>query len=234
MPARPSLSEDYLATVTGEVAALRAQLPAIRKAGRLLANSWRGSGCLFVTKTNHTMYTELVGRAGGPVAVRVLDDGGARYDEELSALPDVRRGDVILVYSNRGNNNKTGSIIALARALGAHVIALTQVGYERYAAPLPGSAKRGTADAVIDIGGVIGDAALALPASGVRICPTSGVTGVATAWAIVAAACEFLAEEGREPVMLRSIQYADAIAVNRRAQSAWQTRRVRRETQEEQ
>jgi uncharacterized phosphosugar-binding protein len=227
------LDEVYLATAIRELQALRAsQLPAIRRAGDLLADTWRGTGCLFVARTNHTLHTELVGRAGGPVRMQVLDDGGASYDEEVRSLPDVRPGDLILVHSNCGNVRKTASIVALARGAGVHTVALTQVDYER---GVPETADRAglqllhqAADVTVDLGGVLGDAALDVPGSPVPICPTSGVTGVAAAWAIIARACRVLAAEGAPPPMLRSVQLPGAVEDNAGARAAWQTARAER------
>lgn len=219
--------EGYLTEAVAELEALKAQRPAIRRAGRLLAEVWRGSGCLFIAPTGHSLHTELTGRAGGPVQAQALDLRGARYYEEVRSLGSVRPGDMILIHSNCGNTPQIRSVVTLAHAMGVPVVALTQVAYERHVAMQPGAGVmlHETADITVDLGGVVGDAALELPGVPVPVCPTSGVAGAAAAWAIVAAACELLSAEGRAPAMLRSVQLPDAIAFNAEATAAWRARR---------
>ncbi len=214
------MKDDDLATVYLRVGVrelntlLERQLPQIRQAGHMLADTWASGGCLFASHTNHVLTTELANRAGGPVRMLALDHGGTPGNMDSPGLVDVQAGDLILIHSNCGSGAREGSIVAHARHLGAKTVALTQVVYEQSALVSSnhssGRMLHELADATIDIGGVVGDAAIRVLGCETPICPTSGLTGVAAAWAIVAAAAEVLTGRGQTTPFFRSAQMPGA------------------------
>lgn len=222
-----SLVRRYLDEAASAVTRLqRDDNPHVLAAARLLARSWSGGGRLLVAKTNHTLHEELVERAAGPVAVALLDDGGARYDECIREIPGARPEDVILIHSNCGTTAKTVSIAFAARNMGIPTIALTQLPFETSemvrAEHPSGQRLHEVCDVVVDLGGVPGDGALSIPGSQVRVAPLSGVVGVAAAWAIIAGACDLLAREGAVLRVLDSVQMPGAAERNRAVIGRWQ------------
>ena len=227
-----TLAEAYLQAALEDLERLRrTQLDAIDVAADHVATAWRRGGWLFVARTQHSLHSELVGRASGPVAARVLDDGGATHDELVESLPDVRPGDVVLIHSNCGSTRKTVSIAESATRQGAISIALTQVAFERSdlvrCAHPSGRLLHEVADLTVDLGGVVGDGALGVPGTELTVGPTSGVTGAAAAWSIVARACERIAEDGGEPLVLRAVQLPNAEDHNRAAIARWAEKEAR-------
>lgn len=220
------LMRRYLDEVSSAVARLRNEdSDHVMAAARLLADSWSAGGRLLVAKTNHTLHEELVGRASGPVAVVPLDDGDARYDECVGDLPGATRKDVILIHSNCGTTAKTVSIAIMARDMGISTIALTCLPFEASdlvrAEHPSGKRLHEVCDVVVDLGGMPGDGVVSVPGSQVRVAPLSGVLGVAAAWAIIAAACDLLAREGKELRVLDSVQLPGAAERNRLVLDRW-------------
>lgn len=223
------LAESYLQAALDDLKLLRrTQLLAIGAAANSVAAAWRDGGWLFVARTQHSLHTELVGRASGPVAVRVLDDAGASHDQLVESLPQVHPSDVVLIHSNCGSTPKTVSIAEAANRQGATTIALTQVAFERSDLIRPAHASgrllHEVAEVTVDLGGSVGDGALRIPGTQVAVGPTSGITGVAAAWSIIARACEILAADGTDPLVLRAVQLPDADDHNQAAMARWAER----------
>lgn len=213
------LSEAYLAAALEQLVELQStQLPAIRRAADLLADTWRDGGRLLVARTHHTLHGELLNRAGGPVAAAVLDDGGATHEQMVEHLPNVQTGDLVLVHSNCGSTRKTVSIAEAARRQGAATVALTQVGFEQSELVRPerpsGRFLHEVADVTVDLGGVVGDGAVEIPGTQASVGPTSGLTGIAAAWAIIVGSCELLAADGASTPILKAVQLPGAEAHN--------------------
>jgi uncharacterized phosphosugar-binding protein len=226
------MAEQFLEAAQAEIHALvSVQLPKIRKAAVLVADSWERGGCLQVSRTQHSLHTELVDRASGPVACKMLAGSDGPHDRCVTELGEVAAQDVILIHANCGNTAKAVSIAMLARKRGIATIALTQVEFET--APdvrsehSTGALLHEVADVTVDLGGVVGDGSLEVPRQALTVAPTSGLTGVAAAWAIVARACELLALRGGRPLILRSVQLPGAEAHNQAATHAWRDLRRR-------
>ena len=178
---------------------VRSQLPAIERAGATLAESLAGGGRIWVAQTSHYLHHEATHRAGGFLAVHVLES------------PDeVRRGDSVLIGITAG---AAGEIVDLAlglQARGAAVVAITQLEFERHA-DLPATHETGrrlsdVADVHIDIGGPYGDGELELegPGAPLHILPSSGVTSLFVLWMILAEIVVRLDALGLMPLVYES------------------------------
>jgi uncharacterized phosphosugar-binding protein len=179
---------------------VREQLPATQAAGRAVADAIVGGHRVWVTQTSHTLHTEATRRAGGFMAVHVLDDDAA-----------IEAGDVVLAGTSAGTFDSIVETALVARARGAVVVSLTQLPFERDAR-MPSAHPSGRrlseiADIVVDLGGPFGDGEFDLPdADGreVQVIPSSGVTGVLALWMIFAEALDLLVSRGTPPLVWQS------------------------------
>ncbi|MEU4390490.1 SIS domain-containing protein [Kribbella sp. NPDC023855] len=205
--------------------AVGTQLPAVREAGRVVADAL-GAGrtfWVFGTGHSHLIAEELYGRAGGLASVRaVLEPGLMLHEgllkssllERLGGLADVllqvneiAAGDVVLVVSNSGRNAVPVEFAVGARAAGAKVVALTSLAHsEAVESRAPGGQRLfEVADVVIDNCGVPGDALIEVDGSPERTGATSTVVGALLAQALVVEVVTLLAERGHTPDVLRSL-----------------------------
>ena len=214
----------------------------IEDAARVLSCAWRKGGILAVARTNHVLHDELIRRAGGPIAVAELEEDaeaslialdGTQLDRVVYRLTNVRQDDVVLVHVNAGTSRHAVDLALQARAVGARSIALNQLAYERASEARHPSGKRlaDVADVTVDLGGEIGDAAIAITGLDAKVAPTSGVTGTAAAWAIIARACEILAGEGLSVPIFQSMHEPGAPERNDQLVRNWRTMRAGRSRQ---
>ena len=182
------------------------QAEPIARAAEILAASWESGGRLLIAKTHHALHHEATLRAGGPVAVDVLDDVST-YDDAQELL-NLRAGDVVVIHSNSGTHGKAVGIALLAREGGAQTIGLAQLPYSlspfsKVGHPR-GRAFTDVVDVHVDLGGDVGDASIDVPGSELGVAPTSGVTGFAAFWMIVAHAYEIMLTHGKRLVLRES------------------------------
>lgn len=129
------------------------------------------------------------------------------------------RSDLVLVHANNSAAVKPVSIAEQACVRGAQVVLLTQPAWDGSEEVLDRSRQgvlRGLAAVTIELSGPVGDAALTLPGSNESLAPTSGVSAVAAAWAIIARAAQVLATEDAEPRFLRIVHLRGAAEWNAR------------------
>jgi uncharacterized phosphosugar-binding protein len=197
----------------------REQMPAIERAGGAVAESIGAGHRVWVTKTTHCLHDEVTFRAGGLMAVHILDDPVA-----------IETGDVVLIGTNAGTTFLTVEIALIARERGATVVALTQLPYETDPAVVPehpsGKRLHECADVVVDLGGQVGDGVLALPGEGLRIMPGSGVAVLLAGWMILAEAVARLIAAGKTPLLWQSMQMTGATARNTALLSAYHRSRI--------
>jgi uncharacterized phosphosugar-binding protein len=184
----------------------REQLSAIERAGAMVAEAIGGGHRVWVSKTTHCLHDEVTYRAGGLMAIHILEDPIV-----------IDAGDVVLIGTNAGTTTLTVETALIAHERGARVIALTQMAYEadpRVIAEHPSGTKlHEHADVLIDLGGQLGDGELAMP-DGMRIMPGSGVATLLAAWMILAEAIDRLQQAGKTPLMWESMQLTGATAGN--------------------
>ena len=222
--------------VAGELVArlLDDEWPNIRAAAELVADTLFARAIVhaFGTGHSHMLAEELYYRAGGLVDVRpILFEGlmlhaSAPLSTSLERLPGlaaallddhpIRPGDVLIVASNSGSNAVTSELARLARDAGARVIAVTSLRHATSSTARATALPRlhELADVVIDNGGCVGDAAVAIDGLDSRVAPTSTVVGAAIVNAIEAEAVGILVERGAAPEIFASSNVEGGDAVN--------------------
>lgn len=176
----------------------------------------------FGTGHSHMLAEELYYRAGGLVRVRpILFEGlmlhsSATLSTSLERLPGlaatllddhvVEAGDVVIVASNSGSNAVTSEIASGVRERGATVVAITSLNHATSTEALNSGRPRlhELADVVIDNGGIVGDAAVAIDGFEQRVAPTSTVVGAAILNAVVAETVQRLVIAGHHPEVYTS------------------------------
>lgn len=212
-------ARDYAAVVVPRITRMIAsQTAAIEEAGRAVATAIGDGHRVWVTQTSHTIHTEATHRAGGLMAVHVLEDLGT-----------VERGDVVLVGTSAGTTAGPIDLALGARERGATVIALTSVAFEndpRVASEHPtGQSLHQAADVVVDLGSPYGDGEFELAGTGVQILPSTGATGVVALWMIFAEAVSLLEAAGRTPLVWQSNLLPGAIERNAAVHSGYERTR---------
>jgi uncharacterized phosphosugar-binding protein len=235
--AEPSPGRRYLEVARDLVdRLLDAEWQNIRAAAELVADALAGGGCVhaFGTGHSHMLAEELFYRAGGLVRVRpILFDGlmlhvSASMGTALERLPGLAEalladhlmaaGDVVVIASNSGSNAVTLELAAAVHARGARIIAVTSLSHatspDARATALPRLHEQ--ADVVIDNGGCVGDAAIAIDGLDRRVAPTSTVVGAAILEAVVAEAAGILVGRGITPEVFVSANVEGGDAANAR------------------
>jgi len=186
----------------------RDQRPAIEQAGAAVAEAIGAGHRVWVAKTTHCLHDELTFRAGGLMAIHILDDPIA-----------IDAGDVVFIGTNAGTTVQTVQTAMIARARGATSVALTQLPYETDPSVIPDhpSGKRlyEVADIVVDLGGQLGDGEQQSPDGTFRILPGSGVAVLLAGWMIVAEAVARLVAAGKPPLLWQSMQVTGAHTRNK-------------------
>lgn len=197
---------------------LETQADAIAKTTNAIADALASGGTLFTFGTGHShmLAEELFYRAGGLVKVHPIFDeplmlhvGASRsskmerlegYAKTLLELtPDMRAGDVLLLFSNSGRNAVPIELALAAKEKGVVTACITNLKHTKSCTSRHASGKRlfEVCDIAIDNCGCIGDAAIAV---GKYMCsPTSTVVGAAILEAIVCGVVEQMLAEGKDP-----------------------------------
>jgi uncharacterized phosphosugar-binding protein len=188
----------------------------------------------FGTGHSHMLAEELFYRAGGLVRVSpILFEGLMLHSsawlstrlERLPGLADallddhrVDDGDVVVVASNSGSNAVTSELVQGIQARGAIVIAITSLNHATSTEARENGRPRlhELADVVIDNGGVVGDAAIAIAGFDQRVAPTSTAVGAAILNAVVAETVQRLVDRGTTPEVYSSSNTSGGDAANSR------------------
>ena len=197
-PADEASARTFGALALARVAWLvETQTGAIERAASLVAAAIANGHRIWVTQTSHTFHLEATHRAGGLMAVDVLED-----PESIQA------GDAVLLGTSAGTSAGTIQLAITARERGAVLISFSQVAFEtdlRIPRDHPsGRVLHELADVFVDLGGPFGDGEFALTGTDVRIIPSSGVTGVVALWMLLAEVVRLLGEGDRVPLVWQS------------------------------
>lgn len=232
-----SAGREYLATASALIDRVaNVEWPNLAAAAEALAAALAAGRTLhaFGTGHSHMLAEELYYRAGGLVRVNpILFEGlmlhsSARMSTSLERLPGlaeallgehpVQAGDVVIVASNSGSNAATAELVSGVRERGATVIAITSIAHATSSAARETGYPRlhEIADIVIDNGGVVGDAAIAIEGFDQRVSPTSTVVGAAILNAIVAETVQRLVAAGITPEVYTSSNTSGGDAANSR------------------
>ena len=203
---------------------LEHEMPNIRAAAELVTESCRQGGRFYVFGAGHShmVAEELYLRAGGLALVHgilppelMLHEMPNKstylermegYAQALVELHRVEARDTILVISNSGRNAVPVEMCLAAKARGAKVIAMTSLQHAASCASRHSSGKKlyELADVTIDNWGEPGDAAF--PIEGLDSCigPTSSITGITIAQALVCQVVDNLVRAGLNPPVFKS------------------------------
>ena len=131
---------------------------------------------------------------------------------------DLKAGDVIFLISNSGRNAVPVEMCLAAKAKGASVIAMTSMKHSSGCASRHSSGKKmyEIADVTIDNWGEPGDAAFPIEGLDTPIGPTSSLTGITIAQALVCQVVDNLVKAGIEPPVFKSSNVDGGDAHNNR------------------
>jgi uncharacterized phosphosugar-binding protein len=231
--ARQVTAANYAARVQDVLgSAVNEELPAVREAARLVADSWSAHGIFYVFGSGHShMFgEEAFYRAGGAVRVcpilkpaHMLHEGAVHstvLERQSGHAESVLRGyrldgdrDVMLIVSNSGANPLPLEVAEAVKARGMPLIAITS---RRYAAAIdrPGPRLHDLADVIVDNHCPPGDALVALgpglPSAG----PSSTVVGMTMLNAIIVEALGVQLRRGETPEVFMSANMPGAAEHN--------------------
>ena len=179
---------------------------------------------------------EIVGRAGGLVAIGSIPDPTAGFIENLvgygTALVqrydrqyELRPGEVVIVISNSGKNSAPLEVALHARSKGCIVVGLTSLAMSSTAKTVhPGGKKlHELSDYVLDNGGVPGDTVMTLTPE-IMTGPTSTFIGASLLNWLMLSVMEWMRDHGHPLPVLRSQNIPGAIEHNRQVGAAYKHR----------
>ena len=203
---------------------LEHEMPNICKAADLVTESCRQGGKFYVFGSGHShmVAEELYLRAGGLALVHAILppelmlhempnkstylERVEGYAQALVELHRVDEKDTLMVISNSGRNAVPVEMCLAAKAKGARVIAMTSMQHSAGCTSRHSSGKKmyEIADVTIDNRGEKGDATFPIEGLDTCIGPTSSVTGIAIAQALVCQVVDNLVKAGLEPPVFKS------------------------------
>ncbi|YCK38518.1 sugar isomerase domain-containing protein [Actinomadura sp. ATCC 39365] len=211
------------------------QLPAIRRAGSLVAATVRAGGVLHAYGTGHSeaVALEVAGRAGGliptnrltlrdPVVLGSADPGefdplaerDPRTAHQVLALHTVEDSDAFVIASNSGGNGSTVEMARLVKERGLPLVAITSLAHSTAITSRHPSGERlfELADIVIDNLAPYGDAVL--PTEHGPVCGISSITSALIVQLMVAEAIGRLQADGTVPPVYLSANIPGSDAHN--------------------
>ena len=119
---------------------------------------------------------------------------------------NLKKDDVLIIHSVSGRNTVPVEMAVLAKEIGIHTAAITNINYSRSVESRSPDGKRlfEVCDIVIDNCGEIGDACIKLEGLEEKIGPTSTAVGTALINALVIEAVELLISDGIVPPVFMS------------------------------
>jgi len=179
----------------------------ILEAGQAIARCLSDGRKVWVAQTSHCLHTEATYRAGGLIAVHILEDAVL-----------VRPGDCVIEGTPVGTSSLAIDTALEAKTRGATLIALTNVAFEedprtRLEHP-SGSRLSEIADIVVDVAGPFGDGMFMTTIPGENVIPHSGVTEMVAMWMIFSEAMTQMQQEQKAPRFYECIMIEGATARN--------------------
>lgn len=217
--------EEYLDLAISKIEEVKQkEVENIENTVNLIVDSIQNDGKFYVFGSGHShmIAEEIYIRAGGLAHVKaILPDECMLhqmpnkstiieriegYSEGILELYQLKPQDTIMVVSNSGRNPVPVEMCLFAKKIGAKVIALTSLKHSQQVTSRHSSHKKmyEIADVVIDNCAEKGDASLYINGFDTPVGPTSDVTGVAIAQAIIAGVVEKLVENGIKPPVFKS------------------------------
>lgn len=203
---------------------LEEEIPQIRIAADLVTESCKNGGRFYVFGSGHShmIAEELYLRAGGLALVHAILppelmlhempnkstylERVEGYSQALVELHRVDNKDTVMVISNSGRNAVPVEMCLAAKARGAKVIALTSMQHSSGCTSRHSSGKKmyEIADVTIDNQVEPGDAAFPIEGLDTCIGPTSSITGITIAQALVCQVVDNLVKAGITPPVFKS------------------------------
>lgn len=220
-----SKSLEYIKNVENVIKKIEiTQLENIEKAASLVAQTLQSGGRLhaFGTGHSHMLAEEIFYRAGGLVNVNPILEGSLMLHESASKSTRLERlseygkilfdhyglkkGDLLLVFSNSGRNGVSIDLAALAKENDLSVVVITCMAHTMNGVSRHPSGKKlfEFGDVVIDNCGREGDAAIDIDNFERRVAPTSTAAGTVILNAVVAAAVQQMVNNGFAPEVFAS------------------------------
>lgn len=220
----------------------------LKTGGELIGKSIANGGVLHTFGSGHSevIGREIIGRAGGLMAVSGIFDPGAGFSENIvgygTRLAErydhtngLHAGEVIIVISNSGKNASPIEVALHAKQKGMTVIALTSVAMSTTSTTVhPGGQNlHAVADHVLDNLGVSGDAIVelnngklaGLPADASAMAgPTSTLIGSTLLNLLVLEAMTWLRDNGHELPVVRSQNLPGGMEANIELSKRYRTR----------
>ena len=220
------------------------QLPAIKKAAALIADSLAHGGVLHYYDRGHCT-GEILGRAGGLFAIHPVhlgmtldspwppgrpkkDPSDWEQDEYILDFMlercSFQEGDVLLLGSVSGSSPIAVNLTLGAQKRGVKVVAITSPTFSKAIQSRHPSGKflYQVADVVIDNCGEAGDALLDIPGLDTKACPSSGLAFVYITWSLIAQVLRNLTERGIKPHIYKSVNLPDGPEFNEKARAAYE------------
>lgn len=214
----------------------------ITSGAKLISDALINGGAIYLyDHGGHSLQYEGIGRAGGPMFLQPLTFNlninipihplrVPKETREIYEIVDVvlknsplKVGDVIIIGSVSGRNPLPVELAIKAKEFGIKTIGITSITYSKAFSSRHPSGKRlfEVVDVAIDNCGVIGDAILEVEKLPVKICPTSGISGIFILWLLIADVIELLLEKGIRPHIYKSINFDDAKEFNEKELSEY-------------
>lgn len=222
--------EDLLHTARSE-----AVIHSVTLAAELIARKITSGGILYAFGASHAglLIQDQFYRAGGLVPIQpilpaqlMLNTEPVTLTSELEQTPgfaeivlkniSFAEGDLLLIASVSGRNPVAVEMCQLAQTQGATVIALTNVTYSSAVAGRHGDRLFEVADIVIDMPGVVGDAAIELLPGMPQVGPTSSAVGAAILHGLMVQVSALLIAGGQNPPVFASANMDNSAAWNDR------------------
>lgn len=189
--------------------------PKIREAGKIIGRVVSEGNVVHIFGSGHSdmLAKEVFQRAGSLACInRIFDpsDGMAERLEtwgiSLMKKYDVKKGEVIIIFSNSGRNPSPIEIAEYCKERGLQVIAITNLNHSKGTESRHSSGKKlyEVADIVIDNHGELGDAAIEIPGMKEKSGPTSTVIGALIINMIMLDAIQYCIDKGYEPPIIVS------------------------------
>jgi uncharacterized phosphosugar-binding protein len=212
------------------------ELPNIQKAADFVTDSCKAGGRFYVFGTGHShmIAEELYLRAGGLALVHgilppelMLHEMPNKstylervegYAQSLAALYRIEAKDTVMVISNSGRNAVPVEMCLAAKAVGARVIAMTNLRHSTGCTSRHSSGKKmyEIADVTLDNHGQPGDAAFPIEGLDTCIGPTSSIAGITIAQALICQVVDNLVKAGITPPVFKSSNVDGGDAHNNR------------------
>ena len=226
--------ETYTKEVCARISEVAAETDNIREAAKILLETEKHGGKIFVFGTGHSYMTgqDIYCRAGGYAKVHPICEielttlthptkstrleRTADYADTLDEIYEIHNGDVLIVVSNSGRNSLVAEYALRAKNKGARIIAITSLEHSRTVSSRHPSGLRlfEIADAVLDNHAPYGDATTQI-GTDTKMGPVSTITSSFIAHCLMGCLVELMKQEGMVAPVFKSANMDGADEYNK-------------------